>query len=47
MLEGLDFDEHANVFNQLIADLLKVNVKIDVEDRVIIPRGLMIPWFLH
>ena len=36
MQEGSDITEHINVFNQLIADLGKVEVKIDEEDRVII-----------
>jgi hypothetical protein len=36
MQEGSDLAEHVNVFNQLIADLGKVDVKIDEEDRAII-----------
>ena len=36
MQEGSDLAEHINVFNQLIADLGKIEVKIDVEDRAII-----------
>ena len=32
MQEGSDLAEHINVFNQLIADLEKVDVKIDDED---------------
>ena len=36
MQEGSDLAEHINVLNQLIADLGKVDVKIDEEDRVII-----------
>ena len=36
MQEGSDLVEHINVFNQLIADLRKVDVKIDDEDRAII-----------
>ena len=36
MQEGSDLAEHINVFNQLIADLGKVEVKIDEEDRAII-----------
>ena len=32
MQEGSDLAEHINVFNQLIADLGKVDVKIDDED---------------
>ena len=36
MQEGSDIAEHINVFNQLIADLRKVDVKIDDEDRAII-----------
>jgi len=36
MQEGSDLAEHINVFNQLIADLGKVDVKIDEEDRAII-----------
>ena len=34
--EGSDLAEHINVFNQLIADLGKVDVKIDDEDMSII-----------
>ena len=34
--EGSDLAEHINVFNQLNADLVKVDVKIDEEDRAII-----------
>ena len=34
--EGSDLAEHINVFNQLIVDLEKVDVKIDEEDRAII-----------
>jgi len=33
MQEGLDLVEHINVFNQLVVDLVKVEVKIDDEDR--------------
>ena len=36
MQEGSDLAEHINVFNQLIVDLEKVDVKIDEEDRAII-----------
>ena len=36
MQKGSDLAEHINVFNQLIADLGKVEVKIDEEDRAII-----------
>jgi hypothetical protein len=36
MQEGSDLTEHINVFNQLVADLMKVEVKIDDEDRAII-----------
>ena len=36
MQKGSDLAEHINVFNQLIADLRKVDVKIDDEDRAII-----------
>ena len=36
MLESSNLAEHINVFNQLIADLGKVDVKIDDEDRAII-----------
>jgi hypothetical protein len=36
MQEGSDLGEHINVFNQLIADLVKVDVKIDDEDRAVI-----------
>ena len=36
MQESSNLTEHINVFNQLIADLGKVDVKIDDEDRAII-----------
>ena len=36
MQEGSDLAEHINVFNQLIVDLGKVDVKIDEEDKAII-----------
>jgi len=36
MQEGSDLPGHINVFNQLVADLMKVDVKIDDEDRAII-----------
>ncbi|CAO2142897.1 unnamed protein product [Urochloa humidicola] len=36
MREESDLAEHINVFNQLIADLLEVDVKIEDEDRAII-----------
>ena len=38
MQEGSDLAEHVNVFNQVIADLVKVEVKVDDEDRAIILR---------
>jgi hypothetical protein len=34
--EGSDLAKHVNVFNQLVVDLGKVDVKIDDEDMVII-----------
>ena len=36
MQEGSDLAEHINVLNQLIADLGKVDVKIDEKGRAII-----------
>ena len=36
MQEGSNLAEHINVFNQLLADLVKVEVKFDDEDREII-----------
>ena len=36
MQEGSDLAEHISIFNQLIADLGKVDVKIDEEDKAII-----------
>ena len=36
MQEGSDLAEHVNVFNQLVADLEKVDVKIDDEDMAIV-----------
>ena len=52
MQEGSDLAEHINIFNQLIADLGKVDVKIDEEDRAIIffcvrCQGLMRTWLLY
>ena len=51
MQEGSDLAEHINIFNQLIDDLRKVDVKIDDEDRAIIflcsLPGLMSTWLLH
>ena len=52
MQEGSDLAEHINIFNQLIADLGKLNVKIDEEDRAIIffcvrCQGLMRTWLLY
>src|SRR6266540_4171121 len=36
MQEGLDLVEHINAFNQLVADLVKVEVTVEDEDRAII-----------
>ena len=36
MQKGSDPAEHINIFNQLVADLVKVEVKIDDENRAII-----------
>ena len=36
MQEGSDLAEHINVFNQVVADLGNVEVKVDDEDRAII-----------
>jgi hypothetical protein len=36
MQEGSDLAEHVNVFNQVVADLMKVEVTIDDEDKAII-----------
>ena len=36
MQQGLDLADHINVFNQLIANLGKVDEKIDDEDKAII-----------
>ena len=52
MQEGSDFAEHVNVFNQLVADLGKVDVKIeDVKTWRLffcVPcRNLMITWLLR
>ena len=47
MQEGSDIVEHINVFNQLIADLGKVGVKIDEEDRAIILLCLLPGSYEH
>ena len=52
MQEGSDLAEHVNVFNQLVADLGKVDVKIeDVKTWRLffcVPcRNLMITWLLR
>ena len=36
MQEGSDLAEHINIFNQLVADLVKVEVMVEDEDRAII-----------
>ena len=36
MQDGEDLAEHINVFNQLVADLAKVDVKVDDDDKAII-----------
>ena len=36
MQEGSDLAEHINVFNQLVAELAKVEVTVEDEDRAII-----------
>jgi hypothetical protein len=36
MAEGSDLSQHINVFNQIIGDLKKVDVKIEDEDKVLI-----------
>src|SRR6266542_1981251 len=36
MQEGSDLAEHINVFNQLVTDLVKVEVRVEDEDRAII-----------
>src|SRR6266542_35014 len=36
MQEGSDLAEHINIFNQLVADLVKVEVTVEDEDRAII-----------
>ena len=47
MQEGSDLAEHINVFNQLIDDLRKVDVKIDDEDRAIILLCLLLGSYEH
>ena len=47
MQEGSDLAEHINVFNQLIANLEKVDVKIDDEDRAIILLCLLLGSYEH
>ena len=47
MQEGSDLAEHINIFNQLIDDLRKVDVKIDDEDRAIILLCLLLGSYEH
>ena len=36
MMEGSDLSQHLNVFNQIISDLMRVDVKFEDEDKVLI-----------
>ena len=47
MEEGSDLAEHINVFNQLITDLGKVDMKIDEEDRAFILLCLLLGSYEH
>ena len=47
MQEGSDLAEHINVFNQLVTDLVKVEVTIEDEDRVIILLCLLLGSYEH
>ena len=35
MAEGSDLVQHVNLFNQIISDLLRINVKFDEEDNAL------------
>ena len=35
MAEGSDLVQHVNLFNQIISDLLRINVKFDEEDKAL------------
>ena len=34
MVEGVDLAQHINTFNQLISDMLRINIKFNDEDKV-------------
>ena len=36
MEEGSDLSQHLNVFNQIISDLMRINVKFEYEDKALI-----------
>ena len=47
MQEGSDLAEHINVFNQVVADLGNVEVKVDDEDKAIILLCSLPPSYEH
>lgn len=47
MQEGSDLVEHVNIFNQLVADLARLKVTIDDEDKVIILLCSLPPSYEH
>ena len=47
MQEGLNLAQHVNIFNQIIIDLVRVNVKIEDKDKAIILLCSSLPSYEH
>ena len=47
MQEGLNLAQHINIFNQIITDLIRVDVKIEDEDKTIILLCSLPPSYEH
>ena len=47
MQEGSNLAQHVNIFNQIITDLVRVDVKIEDEDKVIILLYSLPPSYEH
>ncbi|CAA3016498.1 retrotransposon, Ty1-copia subclass [Olea europaea subsp. europaea] len=47
MLEGTDLIQHTNVFNQIISDLLRLEIKFDDEDKAMILLYSLPPSYDH
>jgi hypothetical protein len=47
MQEGTNLAEHINVFNQVVTDLVKVDVKFDDENKAIILLGSLLSSYEH